>query len=163
MKKHFIACSLLILIFLTSCWRDDVDQSDITSISSSSETTSHSEDTTTVITVTTTTVTVSVPSEETESVSLELQEMSVVNQRLHDISESDEYRNMSQEERVNYFLDVLYDIAESGIDPFNYPLIEADSIVYFEEENEIRFNYINGAPAFIPIDDPAYGEDLQVD
>ena len=70
---------------------------------------------------------------------------------------------MSQEERVNYFLDVLYDIAESGIDPFNYPLIEADSIVYFEEENEIRFNYINGAPAFIPIDDPAYGEDLQVD
>ena len=160
MKKHFIACSLLILIFLTSCWRDDVDQSDITSISSSSETTSHSEDTTTV---TTTTVTVSVPSEETESVSLELQEMSVVNQRLHDISESDEYRNMSQEERVNYFLDVLYDIAESGIDPFNYPLIEADSIVYFEEENEIRFNYINGAPAFIPIDDPAYGEDLQVD
>lgn len=163
MKKHFIACSLLILIFLTSCWRDDVDQSDITSISSSSETTSHSEDTTTVITVTTTTVTVSVPSEETESVSLELQEMSVVNQRLHDISESDEYRNMSQEERVNYFLDVLYDIAESGIAPFNYPLIEADSIVYFEEENEIRFNYINGTPAFIPIDDPAYGEDLQVD
>ena len=161
MKKHFIACSLLILIFLTSCWRDDVDQSDITSISSSSETTSHSEDTTTVITVTTTTVTVSVSSEET--VSLELQEIRVVNQRLHDISESDEYRNMSQEERVNYFLDVLYDIAESGIDPFNYPLIEADSIVYFEEENEIRFNYINGTPAFIPIDDPAYGEDLQLD
>ena len=100
MKKHFIACSLLILIFLTSCWRDDVDQSDITSISSSSETTSHSEDTTTVITVTTTTVTVSVPSEETESVSLELQEMSVVNQRLHDIYGSDEYHNMSQEESV---------------------------------------------------------------
>ena len=157
MKKHFIACSLLILIFLTSCWRDDVDQSDITSISSSSETTSHSEDTTTV---TTTTVTVSVPSEETESLSLELQEIRVVNQRLHDIYGSDEYRNMSQEERVNYFLDVLYDIAESGIDPFNYPLIEADSIVYIEEDNEIRFNYINGAPAFIPINNPEYEDDL---
>ncbi len=157
MKKHFIACSLLILIFLTSCWRDDVDQSDITSISSSSETTSHSEDTTTVPT---TTVTVSIPSEETESVSLELQEMSVVNQRLHDIYGSDEYLNMSQEERVNYFLDVLYDIADSGIDPFNYPLIEADSIVYIEEDNEIRFNYINGAPAFIPINNPEYEDDL---
>ena len=160
MKKHFIACSLLILLFLTSCWRDDIEQSDITSVNSSSESTANPENTTTVPT---TTVTVSVPSEETESVSLELQEIRVVNQRLHDISESDEYRNMSQEERVNYFLDVLYDIAESGIDPFNYPLIEADSIVYFEEENEIRFNYINGTPAFIPIDDPAYGEDLQVD
>ena len=160
MKKHFIACSLLILLFLTSCWRDDIEQSDITSVNSSSESTTNPENTTTVPT---TTVTVSVPSEETESVSLELQEMSVVNQRLHDIYDSDEYHNMSQEERVNYFLDVLYDIADSGIDPFNYPLIEADSIVYIEEDNEIRFNYINGAPAFIPIDDPAYGEDLQVD
>ena len=160
MKKHFIACSLLILLFLTSCWRDDIEQSDITSVNSSSESTTNPENTTAVPT---TTVTVSVPSEETDTVSLELQEMSVVNQRLHDIYGSDEYHNMSQEERVNYFLDVLYDIADSGIDPFNYPLIEADSIVYIEEDNEIRFNYINGAPAFIPIDDPAYGEDLQVD
>ena len=157
MKKHFIACSLLILLFLTSCWRDDVEQSDITSVNSSSESTANSENTTTVPT---TTVTVSVPSEETESVSLELQEMSVVNQRLHDIYDSDEYHNMSQEERVNYFLDVLYDIADSGIDPFNYPLIEADSIVYIEEDNEIRFNYINGAPAFIPINNPEYEDDL---
>lgn len=157
MKKHFIACSLLILLFLTSCWRDDIEQSDITSVNSSSESTANSENTTTVPT---TTVTVSVPSEETESVSLELQEMSVVNQRLHDIYDSDEYHNMSQEERVNYFLDVLYDIADSGIDPFNYPLIEADSIVYIEEDNEIRFNYINGAPAFIPINNPEYEDDL---
>ena len=157
MKKHFIACSLLILLFLTSCWRDDIEQSDITSVNSSSESTANSENTTTVPT---TTVTVSVPSEETESVSLELQEMSVVNQRLHDIYGSDEYLNMSQEERVNYFLDVLYDIADSGIDPFNYPLIEADSIVYIEEDNEIRFNYINGAPAFIPINNPEYEDDL---
>ena len=157
MKKHFIACSLLILLFLTSCWRDDIEQSDITSVNSSSESTTNPENTTAVPT---TTVTVSVPSEETESVSLELQEMSVVNQRLHDIYGSDEYHNMSQEERVNYFLDVLYDIADSGIDPFNYPLIEADSIVYIEEDNEIRFNYINGAPAFIPINNPEYEDDL---
>ena len=157
MKKHFIACSLLILLFLTSCWRDDIEQSDITSVNSSSESTTNPENTTAVPT---TTVTVSVPSEETDTVSLELQEMSVVNQRLHDIYGSDEYHNMSQEERVNYFLDVLYDIADSGIDPFNYPLIEADSIVYIEEDNEIRFNYINGAPAFIPINNPEYEDDL---
>jgi hypothetical protein len=81
-----------------------------------------------------------------------------VNRALHDLYESDEYLLMTNEERIDAFYDLLYDIAENGISPYSYSLVDPDSIEYDVFNNEILFRYSNGIPAFIVVDLPDYSE-----
>lgn len=153
MRKFFVY-GLVIVLCLTSCWDgQNAESGNPTSLSS--EETEISEELSSVTTEST-----SVESSVSESDSIEVEEFNCVNRVLQDAYTSDEYQEMSNEDRVNFYLNLLHDIAVNGIEPYNYPLIEEDSIVYIEEDNEIHFYYRSGLPGCVVIDYSEYEDDL---
>ena len=163
MNKKITATILLLCLAFTACSTKEDEQTSVSVTTTVTEATTAATATTTTTTTTTieTTVTETALSSEEESATsmdydLACEEMNTVNGILRDIHESDEYHNMSQEERLEWYYEVLDELATEGADPYNYPLINGDSITYDEFNNEISFQYNFGGWGFIELDWPLY-------
>ena len=63
------------------------------------------------------------------------------------------YRKLSIDERCDVYMEVLNKLATEGGGDFDYPLIIGDSIIRYEDDECIYFQYNDGRWASVELED----------